>query len=1623
MKIHSSLSLFICLSLCLFQKGYSQTNNANPYGKPTNLNNSNFHITNITLGSINNETTQSVYSDRYTYFNNKTTAINKGSTYALDLTFVVPANNNYKLKAWIDYNNDKVFDASEEIGGFDEAQPDPTITKTITFTVPNTVDVTPSNSRIRIFLARNNVDPLSTRHQSGEVEDYNITIKPFPVAPTASCVGALNLTLDILGNASIATSDVNNSSSDDYDAPGDLILSLDKTTFDCSDIGANTVTLTVTDSDGLTDTCTTTVNITGYSGAFVAPVLEPIEAYCSYTAIAPVMDFQCSQIILPITTDPLFYDTPGPHTITWIYDNGTTTVSANQTITINTPPVLTTPTANEFAQTSTKIIWTGGNTGDPVIIRYKLITDLNWLTTTSTSNTVKLTGLNIGVEYEAQVKIAGDCGTYTPSVTFETIDVEYCENTPIRIRDNAGYYISQTNIDDINNTTVTSDGPYDYYENLSASLTTGGTITGEVTYHRRANNNVGFIVWIDYNQDGHFEGANEIVYSSLNSRSSQTDFTASFSNIVPITALPGKTRMRVAISHNRIPVDDCIFDQNGEIEDYNIFIRPIPMKPTAKTKNIQINLDVSGNAIITPDQINNGSFDDFDNVAQLAFSLDTTTFNCDDVNQTKTVTLTVQDTDGLTDTATAQVKIFGYPGIFRAPVFPDVNPYCDYTVVVPVMNFRCETEITGILTSAHTIGEVITSNTTITWNFTHEGETVTSTQNIIFVNPITPTNILFTNITRTTANLIWQNSNVGPYKVRYRENGTSTAWTEKTTIAKNTLLTGLDSGTIYELQVAIDASCATYSSSKIFTTNPSSPLEGVMISQILRSDGNSSVAQGNIIELKNTSGADIASNTITIALFKNASGNLTGVTPDATYTIPNILTSNDVLLIKNTTAAYTSYTGTPLEDDGITNFGSNTDVLIITSSTDGNAWTNRFDVITNTLQNHSYVRNDFVENSTINFNTNQWTIFVDNTLSPGRAQSNGGPERLYHDPLLSIIADSGDYNARLGVHNTGVTESLGASDYTNGLPDRSRFFIINNGYNRSVDIRARSLTVKDGARVKINKVLEVTDTLTIEDGGQIRMLKGSQFAQTHTGTSKVFGLGRLYMEQKSDVANVYRFNYLSSPVNNVGSNSYNVATVLRDGTDPLAPNKTPANINFIAGSDGSKTIPISIPDKWIYTFTNKGDDTSNFELKESTGLIGAVDGFTIKGPGAAQNYIFVGTPKDGDLTTTISPDQFYLVGNPYPSAIRASAFIEDNLSSTDGTLYFWDHIGEQETGVNGHFFGGYIGGYATRNVTMGLSADNYTENNTDPNSETPHIGVGTYKTPLPYIPVGQGFFVAGNSTGGQIIFKNSQRRILGIGSRSIFFKAKKLKTIGDNPNNTDEGTEEIDEIESMPIMKIGLDYTNNEHLKLHHQIGISFNSFNSFAYEPGYDSESPNESDTTVSWKFENDDKRYAITGVQEISDNLKIPLEIKVGDNNQSITIDIDEWQNIDREVYLLDKKSETSYPLDQGKATLNLSPGSYTNRFAITFKETKKLSVDEIELQKISISSNNKTIKINNTGTTTISEIDLFNIIGQKVKTFPISNNKRNISLDVKTLQSNLYIIKISTNKGNTTQKIIIE
>ncbi|MGB3342296.1 MAG: M36 family metallopeptidase, partial [Aequorivita sp.] len=114
-------------------------------------------------------------------------------------------------------------------------------------------------------LASGSTFPVGTTTNTFEYDDginpvqtcsFDITINDNEL-PVAVCKN-ITIQLDANGNTSIATSDINNGSSDNC---GIVSMSLSKTNFTCADVGDNNVSLTVKDANGNTDTCIAVVTV------------------------------------------------------------------------------------------------------------------------------------------------------------------------------------------------------------------------------------------------------------------------------------------------------------------------------------------------------------------------------------------------------------------------------------------------------------------------------------------------------------------------------------------------------------------------------------------------------------------------------------------------------------------------------------------------------------------------------------------------------------------------------------------------------------------------------------------------------------------------------------------------------------------------------------------------------------------------------------------------------------------------------------------------------------------------------------------------------------------------------------------------------------------------------------------------------------------------------------------------------------------------------------------------------------------------------------------------------------------------------------------------------------------
>jgi hypothetical protein len=544
--------------------------------------------------------------------------------------------------------------------------------------------------------------------------------------------------------------------------------------------------------------------------------------------------------------------------------------------------------------------------------------------------------------------------------------------------------------------------------------------------------------------------------------------------------------------------------------------------------------------------------------------------------------------------------------------------------------------------------------------------------------------------------------------------------------------------------------------------------------------------------------------------------------------------------------------------------------------------------------------------------------------------------------------------------------------------------------------------------------LWVTHYLKIN--GKIDLVGESQLVQKRYTSSQfsdskfdISSAGSIERDQQG-TADKFTYNYWGSPVGVMNTtsnnNGYRVKDVMKDGVN---------NINWLtSGYNGTNTSPIGIADYWVWKFANLPDNSyASWQHIRSTGTIKAGEGFTLKGPGSGtillnQNYVFAGKPNNGDINLTLNAGNDYLVANPYPSAIDGRQFILDNGNviagngSTTGTLYFWEHWGG-----GSHNLHEYQGGYATYNLSGGTPSASFGTND-------PNVGTGGIPTKIPgrYIPVSQGFFVVAEGSGGTIKFNNGQRIFAREGnSNSVFVRTSEVTA---TPNYTPDG-------EDLRMkFRIGFNSVNT----IHRQLLLTVDHNATEGIDWGYDAKYIDDQMDDMYWMINNE--KFNIQGRDTIVDASVVPLGLHLRNGGQN-KISIDHLENVpdDVEIFVHDKLLNTYHNLRNNSYEFNLPAGSYLDRFEITFREGTTLNVEENELTALEVfySNTSESLVLVNPTLRHIKTVEMFNILGQSICTIKPIENTTYSEYEVKNLNSGTYIVKMITDHGTTSKKVLVK
>ncbi|PKP40084.1 MAG: hypothetical protein CVT96_10555, partial [Bacteroidetes bacterium HGW-Bacteroidetes-13] len=500
-----------------------------------------------------------------------------------------------------------------------------------------------------------------------------------------------------------------------------------------------------------------------------------------------------------------------------------------------------------------------------------------------------------------------------------------------------------------------------------------------------------------------------------------------------------------------------------------------------------------------------------------------------------------------------------------------------------------------------------------------------------------------------------------------------------------------------------------------------------------------------------------------------------------------------------------------------------------------------------------------------------------------RSQNTGtGREWLINANTLKITGS---------VQKCGNTTTWNASSWNNGAPTLNNKVVINANYDTAVNgsFEACELVINGGKTLMIspNTTVKVKNGIDSKPTGNLIIENAGSLVQVK---DDAVNIGNVTVKRNTSPVTRFDFTYWSSPV--FGQTLFNVS-------------------------------PNTLGDKYFsYNTTIQNWKT---EVNGSAVMTPGV-GYLIRSPQSFSTTIasvftatFVGSPNNGAINVNIplnaaTTGNFALIGNPYPSAVDADAFINANAAVLNGALYFWTH----NTPISNNIYN--ANDYAVYTL-MG--------------------GVGTSGNPIPSgkIASGQGFFVdlvdgLGAST--TLVFNNSMR-VSAVGQNAQFFAANQSRAEVEPATMTTAIS-----TQSNSKSRLWLNLTNNQGAFSQTLIGYADAATN--GYDRLFDGLFLDGFENVISFYSLLQDQWLSIQAKAMPFDNKDIiPLGYKstiVG----TFTISIADLDGLfgDQEIVLEDKLTGTTQLLKEADYTFTTEKGTFNDRFVISFPN-KTLSTDD--------------------------------------------------------------------------------
>lgn len=591
--------------------------------------------------------------------------------------------------------------------------------------------------------------------------------------------------------------------------------------------------------------------------------------------------------------------------------------------------------------------------------------------------------------------------------------------------------------------------------------------------------------------------------------------------------------------------------------------------------------------------------------------------------------------------------------------------------------------------------------------------------------------------------------------------------------------------------------------------------------------------------------------------------------------------------------------------------------------------------------------------------------------------SSFGTNVVFQATFSSPLSGGYALGTQAAIINCGdVTSTWNGISWSNGVPYNKIVAVIDGNYDTTTNgsLNCCTLVVNSGKILNIGANTNVTVTGDITVTGNLNVLHNGSLVQiedTAINTGNIT-YERVVSIRKNDYV------YWSSPIS-----SFNV-----NGISPLT------NASYIF--------------KWNPTIANANGGFGNWaSANGETMILGK--GYIVKGPesftNTAQNLTAIfsnGIPNNGIITVPILrggytgasyngtngsqitrfSDNWNLIGNPYPSAIRALDFLNLN-TNIEGAVRLWTHSSLPSSAISSPFYG--------------TAASNY-----NPADYITFNGLGTVSGPTGfngYIAGGQGFFVQmmdGVAATQDVTFNNSLRS----------------PSYANNQFYRTATNESPDRIASRIWLDI-VDNNNNSDRTL-----IGYTEGATAAKDRLYDAVTAVGLTMKIYSLIENDlmtiqGKSYPI----DINDKVALGVNI-MADGNYIIAIAALDGVVSDLPIYLEDKTVNVIHDLKQAPYSFASSVGQFNDRFVLRYNN-ETLGNEDFETNNEVLVIANNAIEVVSTGMA-IDNLRVYNVLGQLLLDSEVNSN----TFVTSKLQKNntALLVQITLENGaKVTKKIV--